>query len=131
MFFFTLLLLTDKYIFDTLMKIIFAIFILFFAVFPAVYAQDKPADPRALELFMEGKTFELKDNYLAAVGKYNDALKIEKAAGIYFALSKLYSNVTQHQKALENGLEAIKINPNNLDYKEQVADTYIILGDYP
>jgi tetratricopeptide (TPR) repeat protein len=127
---FTLLLKGDKYIFDTPMKRIFFIFILFFAVFPQIHAQDKPANPKALELFMEGKTLELKDNYLGAIGKYNDALKIEKAAGIYFALSKLYSNVTQHHKALENGLEAIKINPNNLDYKEQVADTYIILGDY-
>jgi tetratricopeptide (TPR) repeat protein len=112
------------------MKRIFAIFILFFAFFPPINAQDKPANPKALELFMEGKTFELKDNYLAAISKYNDALRIEKAAGIYFALAKLYSNVTQHQKALENGLEAIKINPTNLDYKEHVADTYIILGDY-
>lgn len=112
------------------MKRIFTIFILFSAVFQQVTAQDKPADPRALELFMEGKTFELKDNYLAAISKYNDALRIEKAAGIYFALAKLYSNVTQHQKALENGLEALKLSPNNLTYKEHIADTYIILGDY-
>lgn len=130
MLFFTLLLKSLKYIFDIPMKRIFVIFILFFAFFCKIHAQDKPADPKALELFMEGKTFELKDNYLAAIGKYNDALKIEKAPGIYFALSKLYSNVTQHQKALEYGLEAVKLNPENLDYKDHLADTYIILGDY-
>lgn len=112
------------------MKRISIIFILFFAVFGHVSAQDKPADPKALELFMEGKTFELKDNYLAAISKYNDALRIEKAAGIYFALAKLYSNVTQHQKSLENGLLALKLAPENLTYKEHIADTYIILGDY-
>jgi tetratricopeptide (TPR) repeat protein len=125
-----LLLKSVKIIFDAPMKRIFTIFILFFAVFQQISAQDKPADPKALELFMEGKTFELKDNYLAAISKYNDALRIEKAAGIYFALAKLYSNVTQHQKALENGLEALKLRPGNLTYKEHVADTYIILGDY-
>lgn len=112
------------------MKRFFAFFILFFALFALLEAQDNPADPKALELFIDAKTYELKDNYLAAISKYNDALKIEKAAGIYFALSRLYSNVTQHQKALEYGLEAIKINPDNLDYKEHVSDTYIILGDY-
>ncbi len=112
------------------MKRIFAFFILFPAFFCISYAQEKPADPKALELFIEAKTFELKDNYLAAISKYNDALKIEKAAGIYYALSRLYSNVTQHQKALEYGLEAIRINPDNLDYKDNIADTYIILGDY-
>ncbi|MBE2226946.1 MAG: tetratricopeptide repeat protein [Ignavibacteria bacterium] len=112
------------------MKKYFLFFVLFFAVLGSFNAQDYPSNPKAVELFIEAKTLELKDNYLAAISKYNDALKIEKAAGIYFALSKLYSNVTQHQKALEYGLEAIKINPNNLDYKENVSDTYIILGDY-
>ncbi|HRE11183.1 MAG TPA: tetratricopeptide repeat protein, partial [Ignavibacteria bacterium] len=112
------------------MKKYFLFFVLFFAVLGSFNAQDYPSNPKAVELFIEAKTLELKDNYLAAISKYNDALKIEKAAGIYFALSKLYSNVTQHQKALEYGIEAIKINPNNLDYKENVSDTYIILGDY-
>ena len=117
-------------IFEIPMKRIFVVFILFLGVFSQTKAQDDPADPRALELFIEAKTFELKDNYLAAISKYNDALRIEKAAGIYFALSRLYSNVTQHQKSLEFGLEAIRLNPDNLDYKEHVSDTYIILGDY-
>ncbi len=112
------------------MKRIFLIFILFFALFGTLRSQDYPANPKAVELFIEAKTLELKDNYLAAISKYNDALKIEKAAGIYFALARLYSNVTQHQKSLEYGLDAIKINPDNLDYKELVSDTYIILGDY-
>jgi tetratricopeptide (TPR) repeat protein len=112
------------------MKRIIAFFGLFSAFICISYAQEKPADPKALELFIEAKTFELKDNYLAAISKYNDALKIEKAAGIYFALSRLYSSITQHQKALEFGLEAIKMNPDNVDYKDHISDTYIILGDY-
>jgi tetratricopeptide (TPR) repeat protein len=112
------------------MKIIFAVFLIFFAFTGVLRSQDYPRNPKAVELFIEAKTLELKDNYLAAVDKYNAALKIEKAAGIYFALSKLFSNVTQHQKSLEYGLEAIKLNPDNLDYKEHVSDTYIILGDY-
>jgi tetratricopeptide (TPR) repeat protein len=112
------------------MKRIYLFFIVFLSFFPVLKAQDMPADSKAVELFIEAKTLELKDNYLAAISKYNEALKIEKAAGIYFALSKLYSNVTQHQKALEYGLEAIKLNANNLDYKEHIADTYIVLGDY-
>ena len=112
------------------MKKISLFFILFLAVFGTLRAQDYPTNPQAVELFIEAKTLELKDNYLAAISKYNEALKLDKAAGIYFALAKLYSNVTQHQKSLEYGLEAIKINPDNLDYKEHVADTYIILGDY-
>jgi tetratricopeptide (TPR) repeat protein len=112
------------------MKKIFAVFTIFLAITGILRSQDYPGNPKAVELFIEAKTLELKDNYLAAADKYNAALKIEKAAGIYFALSKLFSNVTQHQKSLEYGLEAIKLNPDNLDYKEHVSDTYIILGDY-
>jgi len=117
-------------IFIVQMNIFFAILAGISIFLNVSFSQDKPANPKALELFMDGKTFELKDNYLAAIDKYNEALKIEKAAGIYFALAKLYDRVSQYQKSLEFGLEAIKLNNDNLTYKEHVADTYIMLGDY-
>jgi tetratricopeptide (TPR) repeat protein len=112
------------------MRKICLLFIINLLFYNSILSQYSPSNPKAVKLFIEGKTLELQDNYLAAIAKYNEALKIEKAAGIYFALAKLYSNVAQHQKSLENVLEAIKLNPNNLDYKEHAADTYIILGDY-
>lgn len=112
------------------MRKICLLFIINLLFYNSILSQNNPSNPKAVKLFIEGKTLELQDNYLAAIAKYNEALKIEKAAGIYFALAKLYSNVAQHQKSLENVLEAIKLNPNNLDYKEHAADTYIILGDY-
>jgi len=95
-----------------------------------VLSQDKPANPKALELFIEAKTLELKDNFLAAIDKYNQALKIEKASGIYFAMAKLFDKVSQYPKSLEYGLEAEKLDNKNLAYKEHIADTYIMLGDY-
>lgn len=113
------------------MKAITPFFILFLCFFGPLYAQDKPANPEALQLFIEGKTLELQDNYIAAISRYNDALKIEKAPGIYYTLSKLYYNVSQYQKALESGLAAQKLAPNNSDYLENVADNYIILNDFP
>ena len=112
------------------MKGFFAFFILFLA-FPGLTSpQEKPSDPRALQLFIEGKTLELQDNYLAAIGKYNEALKIERAAGIYYTLSKLYYSVSQYQNSLEAALEALKVAPGNLDYMENAADVYLMLNDY-
>jgi tetratricopeptide (TPR) repeat protein len=112
------------------MRSFFAFFILFLT-FPGLTSpQEKPSDPRALQLFIEGKTLELQDNYLAAIGKYNEALKIERAAGIYYTLSKLYNNVSQYQNSLEAALEALKIAPGNLDYMENAADVYLMLNDY-
>jgi tetratricopeptide (TPR) repeat protein len=87
-------------------------------------------NPVALGLFIEGKTLELQNNYLGAIQKYNEALKIEKAAGIYYTLSQLYSNTSQYQKAIDNALTAIKLAPDNLEYKESASDIYIMLNDY-
>lgn len=112
------------------MKRFFLLIIPFLAFQTIVFTQDKPSDPKAVELFIEGKTFELKDNYLAAIDKYNDALKIEKAAGIYFALAKLYDKVSQYQKSLDYGLQALKLDTGNILFKDHIADVYIILGDY-
>ena len=112
------------------MKLFTPFLIIFTVLFTNLNAQDKPANPKALEFFIEGKTLELQDNYIAAIGKYNEALKIEKAPGIYYTLSKLYYNVSQYQNALENGLAASRMAPDNLDYKENIADDYIILNDY-
>jgi tetratricopeptide (TPR) repeat protein len=111
------------------MRIKLTILLIFFSA-AVLFAQDKPADLKALELFIEGKTLELQDNYLLAIEKYKQALKIEKAPGIYYTLSKLYYNVSQYNKSLETGLEALKLDPENVTYKENVSDIYIILNDY-
>jgi tetratricopeptide (TPR) repeat protein len=96
-----------------------------------LFAQEKPADPKALDLFIQGKTYELQDNYIAAIRLYNQALKIEKAPGIYFALSKLYYNISQYENALENGLKALKLDSGNTDYEDNLSDICIMLNDYP
>src|SRR5438093_225380 len=119
-----------KIIFVDSMRRFFCYFLLFFAFTTVCSAQDKPANPAALELFIEGKTLELQDNYLGAVEKYSQALNIEKAPGIYFALSRLYYNTSQYQKALDFALLAMKSAPDNTGYKENAADDYIMLNDY-
>jgi len=117
------------------MKSIIAFLILFSAFSSLIFAQgkpktDEPTDPKALEAFIEGKTFELQDNYIAAFQKYYEALNLEKAPGIYYTLSRLYYNLSQYKKALDNGLQALKLLPENLDYKENLSDIYIMLNDY-
>jgi tetratricopeptide (TPR) repeat protein len=117
------------------MKSIIAFLILFSSFSLRIFPQEKPktdvpADPKALEAFIEGKTFELQDNYIAAFQKYYEALSIEKAPGIYYTLSRLYYNLSQYRKALETGQQALKLTPDNLDYKDNLSDIYIMLNDY-
>ncbi len=112
------------------MKLYLYIYTAFMFLAAPSFSQDKPANPKALDLFIQAKTLELQDNYIGAVQKYNEALKIENAPGIHYTLSKLYANVSQYQKALDEGLAALKLDPDNLDYKENAADVYIILNEY-
>lgn len=112
------------------MKLIITFLIVFSAISGQITAQENPVHPKALEAFIDAKTFELQDNYVAAFQKYYEALSIEKAPGIYFALSKLYYYVSQYPKALETGLEALKLSPQNTGYKDHIADVYIMLNDY-
>ena len=98
--------------------------------FNGLFAQNQPVNHKALELFIEGKTYELQDNYVDAIQKYNEAINIEKAGGIFYTLSKLYYNISQFQSALASGLEALKIDSENVDYEENIVDDYIILEDY-
>ena len=112
------------------MKLIIGFLIAFSAISGQISAQESPVHPKALEAFIDAKTFELQDNYVAAFQKYYEALSIEKAPGIYFALSKLYYYVSQYPKALETGLEALKLSPQNTGYKDHMADVYIMLNDY-
>jgi tetratricopeptide (TPR) repeat protein len=112
------------------MKLIIKYILLFGFTCGILFSQDKPADPKALELFIQGKSYELQDNYLAAIRLYNEALKIEKAPGIYYTLSRLYYNVSQYDNALDNGIRALNLAPGNTDYEDNLADVCIMLEDY-
>jgi tetratricopeptide (TPR) repeat protein len=110
----------------------YLIFSLFLAVLPGVlFSQSTPVNEEALELFMQGKTFELQDNYIKAIELYKKALKKEDAPGIYYTISKLYHYTSRYQESLEYALLAMKKDPSNVNYKEHAADVYIMLNDYP
>jgi tetratricopeptide (TPR) repeat protein len=76
----------------------------------------------AVEHFIDGTVYEMKGEYAKAVLEFQDALRYEQSHGIYFALSKNYSYLRKHSLAIEAGKEAVRLAPDNLDYRRTLAE---------
>lgn len=79
----------------------------------------------AIQHFIDGSLQDLKGDYAKAVLEYQDALRFDQDAGIYYALSKDYSILGKHYLAAENGKEAIRLDPQNVTYREHLAVVYL------
>jgi len=77
----------------------------------------------ALEHVIDGTIYEMKGEYAKAVLEFQDALRYEQSHGIYFAISKNYSYLRKHSLAIEAGKEAVRLAPENLDYRRNLAET--------
>ncbi len=83
------------------------------------------AHDAALQHFVDGSMFEMKGEYAQAVLEYQDALRYEPDDAVYFALSKCYSQLGKHTPAIEAGREAVRLAPEKLDYRRNLANSYI------
>jgi len=85
-----------------------------------------PADAKskAMEYFINGSVFETKGDYADAVLEFQDALKYDTSAGIYYALGKNYYYLGKTPQALANAKQAVDLDPGQLEYKSLVADIF-------
>jgi tetratricopeptide (TPR) repeat protein len=88
---------------------------------------DVPSE-EGLKFFVEGKSAELKDEFKNALEYYRTALKYEKAGGIYFAIANVYVKLGKYQDALIEINNALKFNPENLEYLTLKANIYYGTG---
>lgn len=79
---------------------------------------------QALQHFIDGSLYEMRGEYAKAVLEYQDALAYDKNHAIYFALAKCYSQLGKHSHAIEAGKEAVRLDPDNLTYRESLAEIY-------
>ena len=86
---------------------------------------------KAEALFSEGKTLELKNNYLGAIENYKTALQFDKAPGIYYALGDLYYFLGKYEDALQYTKKALDVSPRDTEYLERLSSVYIALSDFP
>ncbi len=92
-----------------------------------VSAQDKQT---ALQYFIDGSLKESKGQYAEAILDYQEALRYDKNAAIFYSLSKNYSQLRRHALAAENAREAVKLDSENLEYRQTLAGIYITSGQF-
>lgn len=99
---------------------------------PNIISSDTTSGKRkAQALFIEGKTLELKNNFIAAIENYKTALQFDKAPGIYYALGNLYYYLGKYQDALTYVKKALDAAPNDIEYLERLSSVYIALSNFP
>ena len=79
----------------------------------------------ALQHFIEGSAFDLKGEFPKAILEYQDALRHDKDPAIYNAISRDYSRLGKHALAAEMGTEAVRRDPSNRAYRENLAEIYL------
>lgn len=86
--------------------------------------EEKPVDDktRALEHFIKGSIHESKGEYSSAILEYQDALKLDPAAGIHYALAKNYHLINKIPIAIQHARKSIEYSP-------QITEYYSLLGD--
>jgi tetratricopeptide (TPR) repeat protein len=80
----------------------------------------------AIQHFIDGSIYDLKEDYAKAALEYQDALRFDRNAAIYYALSKDYSNLGKLYLAAENGREAVQLDPGNTTCREHLAQVYVL-----
>ena len=85
---------------------------------------------KALNYFIEGKTLELKYDYIGAVENYRNALKFDRSSGIYYSLAVVYYKLNKFDESLSEIKNALKLKPDDPDYLETSANIYIVKKDF-
>ncbi|NUN68151.1 MAG: tetratricopeptide repeat protein [Bacteroidetes bacterium] len=91
----------------------------------AVTEQDRSA---AMQLFIDGSLKESKGEFAEAILDYQDALRYDHDPAIFFALAKCYHQLRRYAAASEYAALAVQHEPNRVEYREVLAQTYINAG---
>ncbi len=78
----------------------------------------------ALEHFINGSAAQAKGDYAGAIIEFQDALRLDPNAGIYYALAKNYLFLNKLSLALQNAKMSVELNPDKIEYYDLLADIY-------
>jgi tetratricopeptide (TPR) repeat protein len=78
----------------------------------------------ALQHFIEGAALDAKGSYAEAILEYQESLQAEPNAAIYFSISKDYLLLNKFNRAAETAGEAVKLEPQNITYRENLGTIY-------
>ena len=91
---------------------------------PAELKKEKENKREAMEHFINGTTAETKGDYASAILEFQDAVRLDKSAGIYYALAKNYYYINKLSLALQNVKRAVELDSSETDYYDLLSDIY-------
>ncbi len=95
-------------------------------------AVQVPPENRELSLkhFLDGSLHDQKGEYAQAILEYEEALRAKQDPAIYHAMAKDFALLGKLDRAVENGKQAIALDPDNRTYRETLAEIYVSAMDY-
>ena len=88
----------------------------------------KELSDQAMEHFIDGSINETKGEYASAILDFQDALRLDPSAGIYYAIAKNYFYLNKYPNALQNCKKAVSLNLGQLDYRDLLSDIFTAAG---
>ncbi len=79
---------------------------------------------KAMSHFIDGSVAEAKGDYASAILEYQDALRLDPNAGVYYALAKNYYALNKLSLALQNSKKSVELDSQKVDFFELMADIY-------
>jgi len=87
--------------------------------------RDEQRREYAMRSFIRGATLDAKGAHAEAILEYQEALLQSPSAAIYHAISRDFSRLGKHARAAETAREAVRLDPNNVAYRENLAYVYL------
>ena len=91
-----------------------------------VLAPEPKENPQAIAHFMDGQLFMVQGNYSMAILEFQDAMELDpKAAAITVSMAECYWKLGKVDKSEDLLLKAIKLEPDDIEAREMLANQYI------
>ena len=84
----------------------------------------KEDSKKAMSHFIDGSVAEAKGDFASAILEYQDALRYDPNAGVYYALAKNYFALNKLSLALQNSQKSVELDSQKVDYYELLADIF-------
>ncbi len=79
---------------------------------------------KAMSHFIDGSVAESKGDFASAILEFQDALRLDPNAGVYYALAKNYFALNKLSLALQNSKKSVELDSQKIEYYELLADIF-------
>ncbi len=95
-----------------------------FSITDELTSNNSGNSTEAMAHFVDGSIAEAKGDFAGAILEYQDALRLDPHAGIYYALAKNYFYINKLSLALQNIKNSISLDSTNISYYTLLSDIY-------